>query len=218
MGGVMSGGHNRTHGTITQTIKLDSFEVGRHFLKSAKRLYCKWTNGASITIFRDAKEPERLMRLEYVYTDRKTGKQERIKQYVELCWQDGKFGGKYAYFLCPICEKRVQFLYFEGKHFKCRECGKLNYPSQQVGKGLTEAIFNLQQAAIRINPALESYSPADLLGYIPHKPHGMHQKKFDRLMVDFRQAQREYNQHFITEAFEAFPSLKKRMEGGEPGE
>lgn len=214
----MSGGHNRTHGTITQTIKLDSFEVGRGFLKSAKRLYCKWSNGASITIFRDDKEPERPMRLEYLYTDRKTGKQERIKQYVKLCWQDGRFGGKYAYFICPLCAKRVQYLYFEGKHFKCRECGKLNYPSQQIAKGLDEAIFNLQKAANRISPTLSEFTPFDLLKYKPSRPHGMHQRKFDRLMADFRQTQREYNKHFIAEAIAEFPHLKKRLEGGEPGE
>ena len=211
MGGVMSGGHNRTHGTITATFKHDSIELGRDFLKGTKRMYCKWGSNASITIFRD---DERLMHLEYLYTDRKAGKQEKIKQYVELFWQDGKFGGKYAYFLCPICEKRVQFLYFEGKHFKCRECGKLNYPSQQVGKGLTEAIFNLQQAAIRINPALESYTPADLVGYIPHKPYGMHNSRFNKLLGDFIKAQREYERCFCAEAIKAFPHLK----GGEPGE
>jgi hypothetical protein len=215
MGGAMSGGHNRTHGTTTQTVKLDIFELGRGFLKGSKRMYCKWNNGASISIIRD---DEHLMRLEYWYTDRKTGKREKIKQYVELSWQDGRFGGKYAYFLCPLCAKRVQFLYFEGKYFKCRKCGKLNYPSQQIAKGLDEAIFNLHKAANKISPALSEFTPFDLLKYKPSRPHGMHQRKFNKLMADFRQAQIEYNKYFIAEAISEFPHLKQRLEGGEPGE
>lgn len=53
---------------------------------------------------------------------------------VWLEWTDCNYGGKRAWFRCPLCGQRAGVLYSGGSRFACRKCLQLNYTCQRVGK------------------------------------------------------------------------------------
>ena len=66
------------------------------------------------------------------------------------------FGGKRAWFTCPLCNKRVGVLYKEYSSIGCRTCFNLTYQSQNENSNLRddvvfEALNNLIKAVWRLN-------------------------------------------------------------------
>ena len=93
--------------------------------------------------------------------------------------------GRYPFFLCPKCGRRVRFLYLPG--FLCRECSRLNYRSQQTTKGSFEAL-----AAIPEKMDVEMPSRDWLEEYTLPRPRYMRQSRYERYRKRFEKHQERF--------------------------
>ena len=204
MGGYFCGGQNKTHDCTTEHIRLDSFSfaLGKFIpLMEKKGLKqfthsVSWTNGNSIGV---VVYPERL---ELRYTAGPDGGRERITKSIYLDAVENNYGGPpRIYFLCPCCGRRCRMLYLHRLHFKCRQCARLNYYSQQVTKGDDEAAYRMRQFIREKFKVKESLSPAEAESYWPDRPKGMHWKTYSRLMQELQVLQEEYARAWLAHAY-----------------
>lgn len=172
MGGWGSGGRNKTHGTVERYERIDSFELLRHI--------------------NEAEEPHEIFDPVFYGTNR-----------FRLHWVEGVDGSRSRlYFGCPVCRRRVRYLYDRRGSYVCRHCLGANYESQQVAKG------NIEDIRRQMRRIVEDY-----LGYtwwrydnpnhqinelesIP-KPQYMRWAKYNALMIEFHELQDEYWRAFI---------------------
>ena len=112
------------------------------------------------------------MSIDYFYIEY-SGERHPICNIIKFDWTSCHFGGQRLWFLCPKCGRRVGILY-SGKHYYCRICRNLAYPSENEPKPnrmLRKA--NKIRRRLKCEPGVQNK--------IWPKPKGMHQKTFDRL-------------------------------------
>jgi len=190
MGGYGSGGHNKTHRRLESFHRIDSFSF-RDYLMGDKYLHYKTT----------VQYP--LIRGDIIYNvQERTAEIREGDSYTDLLLSsvsgiDGK--SKRLYFHCPYCGRRVRYLYDYYKHYACRECAKLNYSCQQKN-GMEEMRFKME----RIVEKKLGYTywwkdypdmPIQDLWHIPKPPY-MRYEKYERLLGEFRQLQKDYERAF----------------------
>jgi len=102
-----------------------------------------------------------------------------VEQHVAVVWTPCRFGGERAWFVCPgdgtgvRCDRRVTKLYGAGRHFACRECGRLAYTSQRKSAD-QRALWKAQKIRMQLGG-----SP-NILEDFPDKPKGMHWRTYER--------------------------------------
>lgn len=196
MGGYGSGGHNKTHRRLENFHRIDSFAF-YGYLMADKYLDCKTT----------VQYP--LLRGDIIYHVH--SKTALIKNY---SIQSGEYrhvvlplsrvpgiDGKSVrmYFHCPYCGRRVRYLYDYYKHYACRKCAKLNYSSQQKS-GMDEMRLKMERIVekeLGYTWWYKDYPNACIsdLWHIP-RPKYMRQRKYEKLMAEFRQLQKDYERAF----------------------
>lgn len=192
-----SGGGNKTNGQIERADRIDSFEAGG---QEASGILLASRNGGSSptplwygrhTIY----DPERREIVELSYR----GSQWRDT--LGLTRVRSGFGGNRAFWLCPICGQRARFLYFKGRRFVCRKCGRLNYRSQQRTK---DSSNHFQDGMRLATEKLHWYPPVDIVPMdfphvTPDRPKGMHWVTYKRHIASFRQYQVKYQRDSLRE-------------------
>lgn len=172
MGGWGSGGRNRTHGTVEDYDRIDSFELGRYL--------------------DDADEPHEIYdpvfygshRFDLHWVDGVDGSPSRM------------------YFGCPRCKRRVRYLYRRGDSYVCRRCLGANYASQQATKGSVEEVRRRMCVLVEkdLGYSWWRYDHPDTrieeLDIIP-KPRYMRWEKYSALMMRYRELQDEYWRAFF---------------------
>ena len=113
--------------------------------------------------------------LAYEYSSQ-SQKSEPVEQTILLTRTSCHFGGTRIWLICPKCLTRVAVLFAPGKHFLCRHCYRLSYPSQ-----LESASYRLMRKARKIRERLGADS--SLVMPVFAKPKGMHWKTFIRLKL-----------------------------------
>jgi hypothetical protein len=111
------------------------------------------------------------------------GQRHPICVIIKFDWTSCHFGGQRLWFLCPKCGRRVGILY-SGKHYYCRICRNLAYPSENEPKPnrmLRKA--NKIRNRLKREPGVQNK--------IWFKPKGMHQKTFDRLLQQVQKLEYE---------------------------
>ncbi len=190
MGGYGSGGHNKTHRRLENFHRIDSFSF-YDYLMCDKYLFCKET----------VKYP--LVRGDIVYyVGEKTAEIREGDSYTDLILSrvpgiDGK--SVRMYFHCPYCGRRVRYLYRRQERYMCRNCAKLNYASQQKS-GMDEMRLKMERIVERelgYTWWFRDYPdmPIQDLWHIP-KPRYMRHEKYERLLKEFRQLQKDYERAF----------------------
>jgi hypothetical protein len=118
------------------------------------------------------------MRLCYQYGPPEGGAQQ-ITELIPFDVVQVRFGGARRWFRCPGCARRCRVLY-GGKHFRCRLCSGLRYPSQYE-----TAPFRVLRRLRKIHEVLaERGSDCGVLGLddgLPPKPLRMHWTTYRRL-------------------------------------
>ena len=103
---------------------------------------------------------------------KKTGKV--VKQRVQTQTSPCNLGGQRHWFTCPRCSKRVAVLYAPGRHFACRLCNSLSYPTQKEGIG--------DRASTKADKLRKRLVwPAGIFHGDGGKPKGMHWKTYWQL-------------------------------------
>ena len=174
MGGWGSGRHNRTHGTVEQYQRIDSFELGRYFA--------------------GAEEPHEIIDPVFYGNN-------RFK--LHWVWGvDGSRSR--LYFGCPQCHRRARYLYVRWDGYVCRKCLNANYGIQQKTKGSVEAVRLQMKKLVEDqlgytwwkhdNPG----SQIEELDIIP-KPRYMRWAKYSALMMKYQELQGEWWRAFVHE-------------------
>jgi hypothetical protein len=107
---------------------------------------------------------------------------EDVEQAISFYRTPCNYGGFRTWFLCPRCWQRIAVLYGAGKYFLCRHCYNLTYASQQESRE-----DRLMRKARKIRRRLGMGD--DLMEPIWFKPKNMHQKTFNRLCEEAKQAE-----------------------------
>ena len=190
MGGYGSGGHNKTHKRLENFHRIDSFAF-RDFIMWDKYLPFK----------ESVKYP--LVRGDIIYYPQSMEAEIREgDSYTDLLLSsvpgiDGL--SERLYFHCPYCGKRVRYLYWRQERYLCRECAKLNYSSQQKS-GMDEMRLKIElivEKELGYTWLYKDYPnmPIQDLWHIP-KPRYMRYEKYERLLKEFRQLQKDYERAF----------------------
>ncbi len=190
MGGYGSGGHNKTHRRLENFHRVDSFAfygylIGDKYLHYKTAVQYPLIRG-DIIYYPQSKEAE--IRAGGSYTELPLSRVPGI---------DGE--SVRMYFHCPYCGRRVRYLYDYHKHYACRECAKLNYSCQQKS-GMDEMRLKMERIAekkLGYTWWRKDYPDTCIqdLWYIP-KPSYMRWEKYEKLMVEFRQLQKDYERAF----------------------
>jgi len=194
MWGYGCGGRNRTHDYTGRYRQLDSFDFGKSIplmeRKGKERVESSmtWMDGNSIGIVLH------LDRLEVRYT----AGEEKIREAIYFDGVNNNYGGNQRiYFCCPFCGRRCRILYMHRLHFKCRQCARLNYYSQQVTKGADAAAHRMERF-LKVKFGVKgNLSPADAEYYTPDRPKGMHTKTYIRLLKELSILQEQYSREWI---------------------
>ena len=190
MGGYGLGGYNKTHRQLENFRRIDSFSF-YDYLKGDKYLFCKET----------VKYPLISGDILY-YVGEGMAEIREGDSYTNLILSrvpgvDGK--STRLYFHCPYCGKRVRYLYRRQERYLCRSCAKLNYASQQKS-GMDEMRLKME----RIVEKKLGYTwwwkdypdtPIQDLWHIPKPPY-MRWEKYERIMKEFQQLQKDYEREF----------------------
>lgn len=190
MGGYGSGGHNKTHSQLEDFRRIDSFSF-YGYLKGDKYLSCKET----------VKYP--LVRGDIVYyVGEKTAEIREGDSYTDLILSrvhgiDGK--SVRMYFHCPYCGRRARYLYRRQGRYMCRDCAKLNYASQQKSgmDGMRLKMGRIVEKKLGYTWWRKDYPDKCIqdLRHIPKLPYMRHEK-YERLLQEFRQLQKDYERAF----------------------
>lgn len=181
MGGYGSGGRNRTHGTVEEYRRIDSFELG-HYLDGDET-------------------PHELFDPVFYGNNRFV---------LHWVWGvDGSCSR--LYFGCPRCHRRVRYLYARGAGYVCRHCLSANYESQQLRPWTIKDIQRRMRKIVEDqlgytwwkndNPNCQIQD----LELVP-KPRYMRWRKYSTLMQEFRDLQDEYWRAFVRGYPWAIPS------------
>lgn len=196
MGGYGSGGHNKTHRQLENFRRIGSFAF-YDYLMADKYLYCKTTTQYPLNrgdIIYHVQSKTALIKVlsiqskEYMYVDLPLSRVSGI---------DGK--SVRMYFQCPYCGRRTRYLYDFCKHYACRKCAKLNYASQQKS-GMDEMRLKMERIVekkLDYTHWWKDYPDMCIqdVCHIPKPPY-MRWEKYERLLKEFRQLQKDYEREF----------------------
>ena len=113
---------------------------------------------------------------------RNGGEWEEVEQNLLLTWTEPNYGGRRPWFFCTGCNRRVAILYVAGKHFACRRCYRLAYPSTREN-AMDRALRRANKIRHRLG------GKAGMLNPIPMKPPRMHWDTYSRLCTEVRNAE-----------------------------
>ena len=103
-------------------------------------------------------------------------------------------------------------LYFHRISFKCRQCARLNYSSQQVTKGPNKAAHRMIRFIQSKFGVEKSLSPAEAEWYIPKRPKGMHQKTYERLREELEELQERYSREWVAHIYKMCPFIVQAIQ------
>ena len=202
-GSVYRHSNEKTHGTVENCERIDSFEAMRCDPNS-------WETGISAggKVWLDCDH--------YVVQRGESEKEivhlfhpgSRWEQELKLTRIDSGFGGTRAYWLCPACGERFRYLYFKKRRFICRKCAELNYKSQQETKnGLRYVRKGKKLAEERLGWLPQPMSPIDFAGFVPQKPKGMHWSTYFKHRRRLDRYQEQYVEDAMREMMQVYGKL-----------
>ena len=205
MGGYNSGGHNKTHGRVEDNFRLDSFSLLQ---------YADWFE--RLSNYGEYSYPIMGGKVFYNLAEDTARISHNGRSYpLGLSKVPNVDGISYRlYFLCPECGKRARHLYKKNGLYQCRKCAKLNYGIQQrSGLNLLRrkmyflVVDKLQYADWEVeHPDLSIQD----LWHIP-KPRYMRWAKYDTLMEEYRQLQKEYETVYNKSLMKAFERVSRLL-------
>ena len=133
MGGLGSGGWNRTARSTTEDLRRISVHslLRDRVLDGPCSVTMSWSRGgervASIEVLggRD--------KIHLHYRQQSVGESEwrQVAEDIRIDWRPNRYGGVTPYFVCPHCRRSVWHIYMSGGANVCRLCARLTYQSRR---------------------------------------------------------------------------------------
>ena len=176
MGGLGSGRYSGKS-TTSEYRRIDVRRWQRDgLLESSEAFRWQWSHNGEVVAWISVRAQDGCVNL--TYRHRSHSHDWKTEDYpVLLEWTPCNFGGKRAWFICPVvgCGRRVAILY-GGGIFACRHCYQLTYNSQNEPPH-SRALGRTQAIRMKLGG-----SPS-LLEDFPAKPKGMHWSTYNRLRL-----------------------------------
>ena len=189
MGRYGSGGHNRTHGTIEDYQRLDSFRFYA-CLMGDKYLWLHDT-----VEYPSSTKPDIVYHVQDNEMEILTGNTYSPLFLSKVPGINGK--GVRVFFECPHCWKRVRYLYKNKDNYMCRNCLNANYKSQQINgrKKLHHQMLDIVEKKLGYTRWRADHPKIRIedLRVIP-KPRYIRDEKYNELIAELRQLQDEYKE------------------------
>lgn len=197
-----SGGDNKTHGQIEWADRIDSFEAGK-VEGWGMVLASRGGKALPLRCDRCGHAGREFVELSYPGS--------RWRDTLELVHVRSGFGGSRAFWLCPICGRRVRYLYFKDWRFVCRECARLNYRSQQrTWDSINHYRDGLKLAREKLGWEPPGWIvPMDFPNLTPPRPRYMHERTYRRHLTQFRKYQAAYQRDSMREALAILGQIKR---------
>ena len=196
MGGYGSGKWARsgTKDTIEGTLPLDIRALHRKgLLQPGWEFTSRWWRGENKEAGSSIRGHVYLDHVLLSYRHRRPGGEwQDVEQRVWIERTPCHFGGERPWWQCPRCARRCAVLHVSGKHYACRQCYDLVYPSQNEGP-VDRARERAQKAREKLGGSGSLFEP------IPLKPKGMHHTTYARLRMEAMQRQIRSWQALISE-------------------
>ena len=129
------------------------------------------------------------MQLKYRHRENDTDEWEFINQSITITSSECNFGGERKWFMCLRCLDRVTSLYGLSKYFYCRKCYRLPYRS--ILETDADRLYTKKHALGE--EIFEHYENGD--GWLKKK--GMHQKTFDKKLVEYQRLEMQIGAHTL---------------------
>lgn len=187
-----NGGWNKSHGTVEEVLRIDSYEAatvegcgalfgyaGNHF-----RLALDCTR---YTVYGPETEQE---------TVEAWHPKEGWSETLTLSRKKNGLGGIQAFFLCPACGQRVRYLYQVGATFLCRKCSGLNYRSQQETRSASMYYYHKSIDLVEKHLDIWPYMRPDgfsFCDWIPDRPRYMRKTTYRKYMLRFLRYQKKHS-------------------------
>ena len=188
MGGFGSGRQSYGGRTVENTISIDIRWLKKHGkLDSNHDGKLSWTMNGRDSGAISYRMRDNQMILYYRSKSARLNEWQTVEQTINIVETPCNYGGYRKWLLCSNCHSRVTELFAPSTYFYCRKCYRLPYHSTQESK--TDRVYTKKHelgAAI-----FEHYEHGE--GYFKKK--GMHQKTFDRKLVEYRMLEARVNAH-----------------------
>lgn len=115
---------------------------------------------------------------------------------------------KRIYFICPVCHKRVQYLYYKSG-LKCRTCAELIYPTQTYNRGYSVYYVKVERLMKKLK-FTDYLCIEDMMHAIPDKPKYMRLVTYDNLIDNLIDLQQEWSEKFYKDIYIRLDSVIKR--------
>lgn len=197
--GTGSGGHNRTHNTVENFYRIDSFRY-YDFLMGDEYLFLHDT-----VPYPHSRQPDIVYHVQERRFEILTGIQYSPLYLSKVPGINGN--GKRVFFECPHCETRVRYLYKNRGNYMCRHCLNANYKSQQIN-GMKKLHRQMENILEKLNfynwRYLYPHTNIEDLIFVP-KPRYMRNAEYEELMQKFRELQKECHEKQLSMLLKSIP-------------
>ena len=176
-----AGGWNKTHGQVEATPRIDSYDVDMLHVNSVilcGRIILRTHMGIDIL---DIYIPN------------------RGPVTIELSLKPNGYGGQQTFFICPHCGRRYRYLYLIDRSFVCRQCGRLNYKSQQTRDSMADYWNGMKYMEKHLGTPQWPVDGFSFVSYRPGKPKGMHNSTYWRHLIRLGKYQIRYGERLIAD-------------------
>lgn len=209
MGGLGSGRRRgRRRPLFDEAFRLDAAELGRGGqLGAATSARFVVPAGAGVTDVLELGPHDSAITCRF--TRRRAGHADQVVEYaIKISRTECNFGGTRPWLLCPRigCRRQVRALFFDAPYLSCRVCARLTYRSQAQKK----AVRGIEKAKA-IHAALGGRP--GLVHPFPHRPKGMHRRRYDELRREVEALERAYMADTAV-SFDRVAAYVARLVGG----
>jgi len=171
MGGYGSNRWGGTHvrATTGDGLRLPIASLKPYLAHGTWKMVWQWKRGDAVAAMMGLSVNREGVTLDYTIT-RGDYEPQMVRDAVPVAWTNCTYGGERAWFVCPSCETRRSTLYLPpgATHFRCRECHKLAYSTQQMDAH-DRHMHHIHKIQARLDGGKGDYSPFR----VPPKPKGM---------------------------------------------
>lgn len=197
--GTGSGGHNRTHNTVENFYRIDSFRY-YDFLMGDEYLFLH-----DKVPYPHSRQPDIVYHVQERRFEIVTGIQYSPLYLSKVPGINGN--GQRVFFECPHCETRVRYLYKNRGNYMCRHCLNANYKSQQIN-GMKKLHRQMENILEKLNfynwRYLYPHTNIEDLIFVP-KPRYMRNAEYEELMQKFRELQKECHEKQLSMLLKSIP-------------
>lgn len=168
------GGQNKTHASTSERSRIDRFY---HIIRKYALAYAAESGRADVLI---------------------------DDEHIRVSWVANRFDRPDSlprmYWICPCCGRQVRFLYNNRDRLMCRQCARLNYPSQQATHNADTEERRMREALLLMGCYEAARLPVGILADLetpPPRPPEVRLREYRRGWIRFCKARERWEEYTL---------------------